>query len=494
MASAPPRDIDEEIDDYAGADGAGEPERPESEQECAVSIDLLELEGEDLGELFAHGEVTGDDGLARLEKVLLAHVTATEILMFPRISASYRDDFLAPRYEQIRTIRIPGEWDVPEDIDGFDALLDQLPVGFSRHARRGLGLKYEHRLIVEAIEAATPATEILLVDGDEATLSGSVFTLGRRRFERVRKALDQIGRRSQQRALQDRRLLAHNEIVHPADQDRFPRKHRQPRPGEIFELVQLSSRDVRRSQNDRAAAAGLVRRDAAQIAQENPGALLELRSEIERVTLGQLVARFEALLARDPPERSWQEFFQANQFVLGIAFPYPVTLIRGQAHVGGTTIGGDGESIADFLLRQRHTGGLAVVEMKTTRTRLLQPRPFRGNVYAAHAELCAAISQALDQRSELVTHFHARSRGVGMEDTHVAHVHCLVIAGRDPDTLDKRRSLDLFRNATKDVGVVTFDELLSKLKAIHALMSAPRARAELPSVPRDQVASLAANG
>ena len=31
--------------------------------------------------------------------------------------------------------------------------------------------------------------------------------------------------------------------------------------------------------------------------------------------------------------------------------------------------------------------------------------------------------------------------------------------------------LDLFRNTAKDVAVVTFDELLEKLRAIHALMS-----------------------
>ena len=38
-------------------------------------------------------------------------------------------------------------------------------------------------------------------------------------FDRVRKGMAQIGRRSQARALQDRRLLAHNEIVHPINKE-----------------------------------------------------------------------------------------------------------------------------------------------------------------------------------------------------------------------------------------------------------------------------------
>lgn len=472
MATAPERDSDD-IDAELPELGPTDPYPPESEQECAVSLELTEVDGEEVAAVFAHGEATGEDGVKAQRSVLLAHVTPTELIMVPRVSASLRDEFLESKYSQIVKIRIPGDWEIPQpgDIDAFDGLLEELPVGFSRHARRGLGLKYEHRLIIEAIEAATDATELVLVDGDEATLSATTFTLGRRRFERARKALDVIGRRSQQRALRDRRILAHNEIVHPADEARFPKKFPQPRPGEIFELVQLSSRDPHRNESDRRAATDLVRRDAPQIARENPGALLELRSEIERVTLAHLIDRFEALLSRNPVERAWQQFFEANPFVLSIAFPYPILVIRGQAHVGGTTIQGSGETIADFLLRQQATGGLAIIEIKTGRMPLLQRDPFRGNLHAAHADLCAAISQVLDQRSELIVNFHSRASNPDMEGTHVGHVQCLVIAGLDPATPDKRRSLDLFRSATKDVAVITFDELLEKLKAIHRLMS-----------------------
>ncbi len=473
MATAPERDEDYEID--AQSDDAGEgPERPESDQECAVSLNVIEVEGEEWAEIYAHGEVADDTGRRADQQVLLAHVAPDEMIMAPVVAASYRRDFLGPKYRQIQRIRIPGEWPVPHDIYEFDELLQALPVGFSRHARRGLGLRYEHRLILEAIERATNATELLLVDGDAASLSGNTFTLGRDRFERARKALDQIGRRSQRRALQERQRLAHNEIVHAVDAERFPRQDRQPQPGEIYELVRLSSREPTRSQSDRSAATDLVLHDASQIARENPRALLELRAEIERVTLADIIDRLEATLRRNPDEPVWQRFFEEHPFVLGMAFPYPVLLVGAQAHVGGVTWDGRGENIADFLYRQRLTGGLALVEIKTTRTRLLQTRPFRGSVYAAHAELCAAISQVLAQRSELTMNFHARARGlVETDETHVGHVHCMVIAGRDPDTQDKRRSLDLFRNATKDVVVITFDELLDKLRAIHRLISQP---------------------
>jgi hypothetical protein len=48
----------------------------------------------------------------------------------------------------------------------------------------------------------------------------------------------------------------------------------------------------------------------------------------------------------------------------------------------------------------------------------------------------------------------------------------LVIAGRDLDDRDHRKSFELFRNGLKDVTVITFSELLQKLKALHAFLTA----------------------
>lgn len=461
------RDIDGQIDEASDVE-ADASLRPSVAEECHVSIEVAQVDGEDFGELFAHGEpVAGGEE----PKVVLAHLTPSKLVMFPRVSASYRRNFLGPKYRLIEKIRIPGPWEVPENIDGFDALLGELPVGFSRHASRGLGLRWEDRLIIEAIENETQAKELVFVDGDAVSLDGEVFTLGFARFDRARRAMYQIARRSQGSSLRDRRILAHNEIVHPVDEALFPKKFRQPRAGEVFELVTLSTREANRSSRDRSAVADLARRDASELVREDPAALLELRSEIERVTLGEVIEKFETLLARNSDEATWQEFFASRPFVLGIAFAHPVTLVGEQAYVGGRMIGRRGGSVADFLFRQRLTGAVVIVEIKSGKTKLLSNSEFRTGLYGPHKELCEAMAQVLDQRSELTINFHALSRSEGLEDTHVGHVHCLVVAGRNPDTATKRRSLDLYRNSSKDVAVVTFDELLEKLRAIHLLMS-----------------------
>jgi hypothetical protein len=43
--------------------------------------------------------------------------------------------------------------------------------------------------------------------------------------------------------------------------------------------------------------------------------------------------------------------------------------------------------------------------------------------------------------------------------------------GTTPTDADQKKSLELFRNNLNDVLVVTFDELLEKLKHLHAFLS-----------------------
>ena len=60
----------------------------------------------------------------------------------------------------------------------------------------------------------------------------------------------------------------------------------------------------------------------------------------------------------------------------------------------------------------------------------------------------------------------------GLTNVHPCSIPCIVIIGTAPTGKDERKSLGLFRNSTKDVTVVTFDELLGKLKEIQRVFSA----------------------
>lgn len=450
--------------------------KPDAEA-VLVSLKKTTLGGEDCVDVYAHGEAYPEDGTEKTQQtVLLARVTERVLTMFPLISASYRPAFLTPKYDELTTITVLAEedepWWLPEDIRDFDAMLESLPTGFGRHAKYGLGFKWEYRLIPQAILEMHGITELVIEPGNGASVELPKFKLGIDRFSAIKRSIDSITTRSRARSLRERQLLAFNELLHVADPVQFERRLPKVKPGEIYELVKLGGRAQNRSADDRLAAATVIRDDAAKIAADQPSQLLELKAVIEQVTLKELIAKIEDMLSKNLPEPKWQAFFKANPFVLGLAFPHPVIMIQDQAHVGGTMLRGAGESIVDFLFAQRFTGSLALIEIKRPATKLIETKTFRGDLHAPHKDLTSAMAQVLDQRFQLLNNFAAKSHDPGLKDTHVSAVHCIVIAGTAPTTIQEKRSLDLFRHSSRDVVVVTFDELLDKLREILRLMTA----------------------
>lgn len=443
----------------------------------AVTLRTATFDGQDCVELHAHGQVLSNAGDKKVDKVeLLARVTVRELTMYPLVAASYRLEFLEPKYDELTEIVIVADdnlpWTLPKTVDEFDGLLRGLPTGFGRYARYGLGLKWEYRLIPEAILEHVGVTRLVIEPGDGAVAQLPEFRLGIDRFNTIRKAIDAISDGATRRSLRDRRLAAYNGTLNAALPDQFERRLPEIKPGEIYELVQLRGHNSARSAKDSLAAARVVREGAEQIAAEEPAELLRLMSVLEQVTLKELIGKLESMLSRNLAEPKWQSFFKNNPFILSLAFAHPVILFQDQASVGGNTIRGNGGSIADFLMAQRFTGNLALVEIKRPSSGLVGARPYRGDLYAPHTELTASIAQVLDQRTQLLHHFSAKkSSDRMMADTEVSAVQCIVIIGTLPTDMAQQRSLDLFRYASKDVVVVTFDELLEKLKVLHGLMS-----------------------
>lgn len=482
--SSMPEDID---DDFSGVtdklvldevptDDLESSANPDAEA-MVVSLKRATHAGKDCVEVYAHSDVYPVDGVKKTQQtVLLARVTEREFTMFPLVSASYRPTFLTPKYDELTTITILADehepWWLPESIREFDEMLESLPVGFGRHAKYGLGLKWEYRLIPNAIREIQGITELVIESGNGASVQVPKFRLGMDRFSAIKRSIDSITKRSRTQSLRERQLLAYNELLHVADPAQFERRFPKVKPGEIYELVKLGGRAQNRSVGDRLAAATVIRDDAAKIAAEQPAQLLELKSIIEQVTLKELIAKIEDMLSKNLPEPQWQAFFKANPFVLGLAFPHPVIMIQDQAHVGGTMLSGSGESIVDFLFALRFTGSLALIEIKRPATRLIEPKTFRGDLHAPHKDLTSAMAQVLDQRFQLLNNFAAKAHDPSLKDTHVSAAHCIVIAGTVPLTIQEKRSFDLFRNSSRDVAVVTFDELLEKLREILRLMTA----------------------
>ncbi|MFZ3019789.1 MAG: Shedu immune nuclease family protein [Gallionella sp.] len=426
-----------------------------------------------------------DPGLGAMrDKVLLATVTEDALRMFPINVRRGKADYLQPRHDNLRTITIAfddDEWPLPEEPDDFAELLLGLPTGFSKQFQYGLGLKWEYRFLVNAISNIPGITELVISKGTETTVAPPTYRLGVKSFEQLRRAIDTIARRYQREALEDKSLLAYTSLLQAALPSDFPLRTKKIRPGAIYELVKIGGERSNLSRSDRQAAMSIITKDKEEIAKTDSNTMLALRSEIEKVTLGILIQKFEEMLTKDLNEKKWENFFKNNPFVLSLAFAYPVFLVQNQAYVGGATIYGAGEKIADFLLAQRYTGNLALIEIKCPRTPLLRVVEYRTDLHAPTREVSGSISQVLDQKYRLQTSFTQKAYESGLTDVHPYSIQCIVIVGTSPAQRDEKKSLELLRNSTKDVTIVTFDELLEKLKEIKRVFSAADDSAPKPT-------------
>jgi hypothetical protein len=73
----------------------------------------------------------------------------------------------------------------------------------------------------------------------------------------------------------------------------------------------------------------------------------------------------------DGKEGFWQKTLKRYSFVLSQVFAFPMVVIQERAYVGGTAIDGSGEGIADFLVANGLTDNVALIEIKTPKTKLL---------------------------------------------------------------------------------------------------------------------------
>jgi hypothetical protein len=169
-------------------------------------------------------------------------------------------------------------------------------------------------------------------------------------------------------------------------------------------------------------------------------------------------------------EGRWQALFNDNPFILNMAFGYPVIKVQEQASVGGRKISGTGEKITDFLIKNSMTSNTAIFEIKTPHTPILNKTPFRDGVYTPSTQLSGSINQALDQKYQFQMNIAQIKNSSRIYDIESYSVHCCLVVGTTPSEDDHVKSFELFRHNSKDVEIITFDELLEKLKQLNSFL------------------------
>lgn len=405
------------------------------------------------------------------------------LTIYPISTFGNRSDFLKPKYDQIERITLDDTdiiselgWGATSTPEYVRDVLENLPPAFTKDYAYGLGLAKQYRFIIDAVEELSDCTEIVITDkhatGPDQDGNG-IFYISTRDFERARVELNKIDRHAQSAVRAVKCAAAHNILAERLGvPQQNPIKGRHPYR-KLFTAAAQGKEEL--SEEDQNAVIGALTSHAADIAKDQPEKLTKLRGDIELVTLEALITRYEGMLGENLVEGRWQEFFNENPFILNMALGYPVIKVRDQASVGGRKLSGDGEKITDFLVKNSLTNNTAIFEIKTPQTPVLNKSPFRDGVYTPAADLSGSINQALDQKYQFQKQIVQIKDNSRLYDIESYAVHCCLVIGKTPDGDDRKKSFELFRRNSKDVEIVTFDELLEKLKQLNAFLRAAEA-------------------
>lgn len=427
-------------------------------------------------------EITTDDSLLFSKERKLTHhrelymrVNTSDnfVEIYPIGVSPHRSNFLRSRYGSLKSIALEGfGFDLPLTGDAVTGLVADLPMGFVKDTNYGLGLKKEYEAIVRAVQSY-PNVTCLCISGQQRThVQGEVYYLAYAEFDALRKAMNRIASSYQSDGRMDKAILAHNSLLTAIDSAAYPAKVRPYKADTVFKLVKahdLSSQSLSKADAD--AVVDVVTHEAREIAKAKPQKLLRLRNYIELVTLQELISQFEKMLSGNLAESKWQRFFDDHPFILSLAFAFPVVKVGERLYVGGIKLSGAGSKIADFLFRHGRTGNVALVEIKTPDSPLLGRAEYRPGVYAPALDLSGGINQLLDQRYQFQRSVAALKDTSGQHELESYAVHCILVIGNLPSDTAKRKSFELVRHGTKDVEIVTFDELLGKLQSLAEFLS-----------------------
>lgn len=173
-------------------------------------------------------------------------------------------------------------------------------------------------------------------------------------------------------------------------------------------------------------------------------------------------------------EKDWQSFFMINSWIFGYGLDYRfLNIIQKEASVSDIGIDGSQTVISDFLMGDsRFT---VLVELKKPNTPIFENSPNRSMSWRLSKELTNAVSQILTQKAEWELKSQERqfkNDGKPLIETTVDPKTILIIGntnqfkGDDRDSLIKSKTFELFRRNSRNIEIITYDELFERASFI----------------------------
>jgi hypothetical protein len=206
-------------------------------------------------------------------------------------------------------------------------------------------------------------------------------------------------------------------------------------------------------------------------------ALLKTKATIDTKYIKDVIIQFKTLMSQKTQsttlEKKWQAFLKKHSWIFSYIFSFPIILFEDEAYVGGKNISNKNGKVTDFIVKNDLTDNVAFVEIKTHKTDLVKKsKAYRGeDVFAMSSDLSGGISQVLNQRDNFQKQFAIHKMN-SKKEFETFNSKCVILMGSISDmSKDQIQSFELFRSNSKDVEILTFDELLARFENLRSLIS-----------------------
>lgn len=173
-------------------------------------------------------------------------------------------------------------------------------------------------------------------------------------------------------------------------------------------------------------------------------------------------------------EPEWQLFFKQNPWIFGFGLDYRfLNILQREASVSSTDLDGKNQVNSDFLLGT--TNFTVLVELKRPDTKLFEKSKDRSESWKLSKDLTYAISQILAQKAEWqiksqTDQYTSTGNKISQETfdpkTILIIGHSDQYKGETKTDLIKRKTFELYRRNSKNIEILTFDEVFERAKFI----------------------------
>ncbi len=364
-----------------------------------------------------------------------------------------------PKYKNIKKIT-------------YDNMPDDLPRGFLKDWNTGYGFTRVYNVLLYQLDDALGIKEVVVGKNLLTKFEDGKLFLNADNLNRAYPRIDSLLKKH--KAESDKLVSEILSNYFPKNFKVVPRKYIKDSLAQFIEVNVTEAADL--SDKDTIALFDVASKISKENFLDSKINVLKTRNKIDEVYLEEVISQFDKLLSLKNNtknlENKWQKFFTDYNWIFSQLFSFPVLIFKDQAYAGGKNIDNKGSNIADFIYRNNLTNNIAFIEIKTHKTDIFIKKPYRGNdVFAASKDMSGGINQALAQREKFQKDFHTIKGNSQEKDFETYNSKCVVVIGNLNDlTVEEKRSFELMRSNSRDVDIVTFDEVLEKIKGLERLL------------------------